>query len=339
MTFEDEQRALAAACWQFIGMTDDLVADDAWIRRSVFGTDVFVQRFGNELRGYHNVCAHRGFPLRREPAGVGPVRCGFHGWGYNKDGVPTTIPRNAELFGLSREQRETLALPAIRVETIGRFMFAAIGAAPALADYLGPYADVYRAVDAALGALIVRDSVELAAHWSRHVEISLDDYHLDTIHPTTFGARSAAPVHEFVYRRDQRHSCYLRRRDPAWSFDAFWTDVHTGVMDQTGYKIFNVFPGIVLATMRDAVVASAVAPMTATRTRLDSYVLRWAGAPAEGTEEIATYFARVFAEDREACERWQQGSPRAGVLGRLEERVGWFRAAYDEVMARRTAAE
>ena len=335
MTFAAEQSALAERCWQFIGITDDVATDDAWIRRTVFGRDAFVQRFDGELRGFYNVCAHRGFPLRCERSGAGPVRCGFHGWAYNKDGVPTTVPRNAELFGLSREQREALALPPVRVETIGRFVFAALGPAPDLATYLGPFADVYRAVSSALGPLVLRESDELAADWKLHAEISFDDYHLSAIHGTTFGAGDPAPLHQFVYRRDGLHSCYLRRRDPDWSFDGFWADVRAGVMDQTGYKIFNAFPGIILATTRDAVIASATFPLAADRTQLDAYVFTWRGGADEAAQrDIAAYFAIVFGEDREACERWQRGAPRRTVLGALEERVAWFRDTYAQITDR-----
>ena len=340
MVVPSELSTLAAQCWQFIGITDDLAADDAWIRRTVFGRDVFVQRFDGALRGYHNVCSHRGFPLRCDRSGAGPVRCGFHGWTYNKAGVPTTIPRNAELFGLSREQREALALTAIRVEAIGRFLFAAFDAPQDLASYLGPYADVYRAVSAALGPVVLRESHELAADWTLHAEISFDDYHLTAIHGSTFGAGASAPLHQFVYRRDGLHSCYLRRRDPDWSFDQFWSDVRAGVMDQTGYKIFNIFPGIILATTRDAVIASATFPLGPGRTLLDADVFAWQGGTDEAAHrDVATYFARVFAEDREACERWQSGAPHRAVLGRLEERVAWFREAHAAVMARRGEGE
>jgi phenylpropionate dioxygenase-like ring-hydroxylating dioxygenase large terminal subunit len=337
--FAAEQRALARACWQLVGITDDLAGDDAWIRRSLFGTDMFVQRFEGELRAFYNACAHRGFPLRREDAGSGPVKCGFHGWAYNRDGVPTTIPRNAELFGLSREQREALALPAIRVDVIGRFVFAALGAAPPLGEYLGLYADILRATSGATGPLVFRDSAEIAADWTRHAEISLDDYHLSSIHGTTFGAGEPLPLNSAVYRRDGLHSCYLKRRDPDWSFDGFWRDIAAGQMDRTGYKIFNMFPGVVLATMRDVCIASTVVPLSTNRSRVDNYVLAWRDAPLtdDAAAQITAYFTTVFREDHAACERWHLGDPGRAVLGKLEERVGWFREAYVEVIRREGA--
>lgn len=114
------------AAWQLVGVSDDLANHNDWVRRTVSGVDVFVQNFNGELRGYHNVCQHRGFPLRREARGNGTVQCGFHGWVYDRHGVPTGIPRNRELFCLSRERQSELAIPPVRVATIGRFVFAAL---------------------------------------------------------------------------------------------------------------------------------------------------------------------------------------------------------------------
>lgn len=87
--FNGEMEALAGSSWQFFCTTDDLACANNWVRRKVFGADIFVQNFVGELRGYHNVCQHRGFPRRREPRGNGTVQCLFHGWAYNPHGVPS----------------------------------------------------------------------------------------------------------------------------------------------------------------------------------------------------------------------------------------------------------
>jgi len=337
LNFAAEQRALAATCWQLVGLRDALEISNSWIRCTVFGVDTFVQSFDGELRGFHNVCAHRGFPLRRDPAGVGPVQCGFHGWAYNRDGIPTSVPRNAELFGLSREQRVALALPELRVATIGRFVFASVATiGPSLEQFLGPYADVFRAVSARLGAVVHSESIVLRANWKLFAEITLDDYHLGTVHPTSFGAGEPAPLYQFVYRRDGLHSCYLKRRDADWSFEAFWTAVRVGDMDPTGYKIFNCMPGFLLAATRDACVVTSVTALASDRTVVHSQVFVWRDpAPdADACRAIAHYWASLFREDRETCERWQGGNQSYSVLGRLEERIAWFRDAYADVILR-----
>ena len=75
--------------------------DGDWFRATLGGRSVFVQRFGDELRGFENVCVHRFFPLRTADKGNGVIRCGFHHWQYNKDGVAVGIPKCKELFGVT----------------------------------------------------------------------------------------------------------------------------------------------------------------------------------------------------------------------------------------------
>ena len=339
--FAAEQRALAAACWQLVGLRSDLEQPNSWIRRTVFGTDIFVQSFAGELRGFHNVCAHRGYPIRLADAGAGPVQCGFHGWVYSKEGVPTGIPRNAELFQISREQQKTLALEPVRIEAIGQFVFASLSpTAPALADYLGPHADVWRAIDSGLGTALHLESAITTANWKRHVEITMDDYHLAHVHPTTFGAGGEAELHRFFYERHGRHSCYMRRRDPDWTFASFWEGVRRGVPDPTGYKIFNAFPNSLIATSADVCVAWVAAPLSARSTRVDLYLIPWTHVPLEGEprQALIDFNIKVAGEDRRACETWQttvDDLAHPPVHGALERRIEWFREAYAEVVGPR----
>ena len=72
--FAEEQRRLASV-WTFLGMTSDAGKDGDWFRASIATRSVFVQRFGTELRGFENVCAHRFMPLRNADRGNGPVVC------------------------------------------------------------------------------------------------------------------------------------------------------------------------------------------------------------------------------------------------------------------------
>jgi phenylpropionate dioxygenase-like ring-hydroxylating dioxygenase large terminal subunit len=66
--------------WQLAGLTSDLASADDWIRSTLGGRSVFLQRFKGEIRGFENTCAHRGHPLRTGDKGNGPVVCGYHHW-------------------------------------------------------------------------------------------------------------------------------------------------------------------------------------------------------------------------------------------------------------------
>ena len=71
-TFAADQARLAHV-WTFLGFTHDLARDGDWITATIATRSVFVQRFGDELRGFENVCAHRFYPLRTAIRGNGPV--------------------------------------------------------------------------------------------------------------------------------------------------------------------------------------------------------------------------------------------------------------------------
>jgi hypothetical protein len=72
--FKEEQAALGR-CWTLLGVTPDLKDDGDWFRATLGGRSIFVQRFGDRIRGFENRCAHRFFPLRTSDKGNGPVVC------------------------------------------------------------------------------------------------------------------------------------------------------------------------------------------------------------------------------------------------------------------------
>lgn len=333
--FRREMALIGREAWHFLAFTDDLAQDNDWVRRALFGIDLFVQNFGGELRGYHNVCAHRGFPIRREPRGNGIVQCGFHGWVYSRDGVPTGVPRNTELFALAREAQRELALPAVRVETIGRMVFVAVSpTAPPLREYLGKFADVLDAVSKHAGRIRYRDENLTRAHWKTCFEITLDDYHLQTVHPNSFGAGTPAPAHRFYYEREGPHSCFLRRRDPDWSFASYWEGLRDGVVDFTGYKIHQLFPDVLFSVEPTCLSCWFYVPIDHERTSVERYIIEWAHAPIPDHQiaNVAKLMIEVGNEDRATVESLfasTRGAPRADILGKLETRVGWFREAYE----------
>jgi phenylpropionate dioxygenase-like ring-hydroxylating dioxygenase large terminal subunit len=77
--FRREQRELSRM-WTFLGFANDVANDGDWFRATLATRSVFVQRFGDELKGFENRCAHHSFPLRNSDKGNGAIVCGFHHW-------------------------------------------------------------------------------------------------------------------------------------------------------------------------------------------------------------------------------------------------------------------
>lgn len=263
------------------------------------------------------------------PAGGPPVECLFFA-------RRLSVRQRSE--GYRGSWPDGVTAPVPRIAAVGRFVFASEDQDGDPSAYLGPYADYLRAISPLLVEVILSESVEVAANWKLFVELTLDDYHLPTVHPTTFGAGEEIASHRLVYRRDGLHSCYLRRRDAHWSFDGFWRDLPSGVVDRMGYKIFQMFPCALVAGMYEGVIVGTVHPIAADRSVVTNRVLTWHDRLTGEAERapLVEYLRAVFAEDRAACEEWQTGVgqlARAPTLGRLEERVRWFHEAYAQFMA------
>jgi phenylpropionate dioxygenase-like ring-hydroxylating dioxygenase large terminal subunit len=333
--FAAEMESLGGSCWHFVGTTDDLAQNNDWIRRNVFGVDLFIQNFDGEYRGYHNVCQHRGFPLRQAPSGNGIVQCGFHGWAYDQRGVPIGVARNKELFCLSREQKEELALPKVRVEVVGRFVFAALGnSVPPLEDYLGRYAGLFRTISLHLRSIRHRWTADTKANWKLCFEVTLDDYHVAFVHP---GSGWDIPAWGCVYEREGHHSHLLRRRTADWQFKTFWQDIEKGEYEFRGHKIHQTFPNMLLAAGQRMVLITCFTPVAPGLTQVEDIIFDLNGEPDDEPfwEELTKGHRQISDEDRATVESQQQTMAqfeRLPIFGALEERVGWFQQSYEAVV-------
>src|SRR5271170_653230 len=136
--FRREQAQLARV-WTFLGHAEDVANDGDWFRSTLATRSVFVQRFGSELRGFENRCAHRFYPVRTADKGNGPIVCGFHHWRYNKDGLALGIPLCDEIYGVIPEELNARLNP-IEIATCGALVFGRFpepGVTETLNEFLG----------------------------------------------------------------------------------------------------------------------------------------------------------------------------------------------------------
>lgn len=124
--------------WHFLTLTDALAEHGDFATTRIGAVPVVVQNFRGALKGFRNICSHRFALIHSDPAGSGLLRCPYHGWTYDADGVPTGIPFNDSDFSLNKDARRELALVPVAVDACGRFVFVRVGqAGPPLAAQLG----------------------------------------------------------------------------------------------------------------------------------------------------------------------------------------------------------
>jgi phenylpropionate dioxygenase-like ring-hydroxylating dioxygenase large terminal subunit len=249
--FAREQDSLAGT-WTFLCLASDVQNDGDWIVTSLALRSVFVQRFGNTLRGFENRCAHRGFPLRTQERGNGVILCGFHHWRYNQDGLALGIPACQEAFGTTPRELNA-RLQSLEIETCGNLVFGRFpgrGSDATLRSFLGETYDIL----AAFSQYRQRPwlmSCDVKANWRLCIEITMDDYHLAAVHPDTFGRQGYLARENLRYFECGDHSAHFAIADSD-ALQSLAEACRDGTAQSKNYLIFNLFPGLSLLLRRSA---------------------------------------------------------------------------------------
>lgn len=190
--FREEQRKIFSVEWMYVGRADELAKSGDILRADVGTEQVIVVR-GRDgtLRGFLNVCRHRGAQLcLTETANVGrAIRCPYHAWTYGLDGKLIAAPNFEAMPNLDRAQ---YSLGPVSVDVWQGLIWVNLDPAAApLTDQLDPVLEYRLGVDASridryrIGELKVarRFDYDVAANWKIIQENFQECYHCGTIHP------------------------------------------------------------------------------------------------------------------------------------------------------------
>ncbi len=363
--FRREQDRLSHV-WTFLGLTRDVARDGDWFRASLATRSVFVQRFGDELRGFENRCAHRGYPLRNAEKGNGPIVCGFHHWRYDQAGRALGIPLCEELYGVIPRELDAKLEP-IEVATCGSLVFgrfpapaeavgaptgAPPGATESLEDFLGPGFPILAAMSQMPAAPVYLTN-PVKANWKLCLHITFDDYHGVAVHPGTFGKLGYLRRYNITYARFGLHSCSINHPDPQ-ALEKMAAECRDGTFRSAYYRIFQIMPNLILSHFRSDgqfwfCLVQQYVPLAHDRSQLRAWLYP-APFPADRSKRdertrpltdplrrlaVAHYFRKISREDHEVCERTQEIAHQLGeppMIGALEERIVWFEESYRRLM-------
>jgi Rieske 2Fe-2S family protein len=120
--FELERERVFARSWFYAGRDEGLDEPGDFVSVDVAGESVFVVRTKEgALRGFYNVCRHRGSRLCDEGSGrmKGAIKCPYHAWAYSFDGRLIGTPN----VGKDEVDRDSLGLWPIEVAVWQGFLF------------------------------------------------------------------------------------------------------------------------------------------------------------------------------------------------------------------------
>ena len=330
-----EQERIFARTWQYAARLDQ-VAEPGQLTVAHAGAlpIVLARARDGELRGFLNVCRHRGHILCEGDARRETIQCPYHAWTYGLDGVLRNAPRADREPGLDTS---SLGLVPVAVDTWGPFVFVNpdTDAGP-LADHLDELPELLAAGGLDVGTLRFHkrdEAAEYACNWKVCVENFLECYHCSVAHPSLV---KAIDVSADAYSLETRRSLASQFGPPR--------DGGGGVYDATGEvergQFHLLFPGTVVNVMpgKPNLSIGPVVPRGAERTYrfLDYFV-----GPDVDDEWLADYFAldeQVGAEDRRLVEAVQRGiasgALEAGtLLPESEQLIAHFQSLVVEALA------
>ncbi len=194
---EREHKELFSRTWAFAGvLTDFPEAGD--FRTVQAGTHALIVIKGSdgELRGFHNICRHRGTELLEGCGNAGKtIMCPYHNWVYNLDGRLRGVPAQRECFPDLDKKSTTLFGAAVGVFRNLVFVHPDSEPEESFEAWVSDLESVAWPHDLSSSDLEENpDDIvyEINCNWKVFAENALDGYHLAYLHKETLGG----PLHD-----------------------------------------------------------------------------------------------------------------------------------------------
>jgi phenylpropionate dioxygenase-like ring-hydroxylating dioxygenase large terminal subunit len=189
---EREKEYLWPKAWQMADRVEVIPNVGDFFTYDICDDSIIVIRTApDEIRAFHNVCAHRGRQLIDVPPGVHSVtghrksfRCGFHGWTYDLEGANTFIldPQDWQKQGPGLNP-DCTSLTPVKVDTWGGWIFINMDLeCEPLETYLGDAKRILDPFDFHKMRYKWRNWVIFDCNWKTGLEAFMEPYHVEGTH-------------------------------------------------------------------------------------------------------------------------------------------------------------
>lgn len=183
-----EQERVFRRSWVFAGAEAEIAEPGAMKPVSIGGAPLIILRDRDGVvRGFHNVCRHRGAKLVTDACQKPSLTCPYHAWNYALDGKLRARPH---FYGPDKIDTfedgggDKLDLIPVRVETWNGCIFANVsGDAEPLNAWLAPLLARTKAYDFSAIRWAGKLDFDVQANWKLVYENYMEGYHVFAVHP------------------------------------------------------------------------------------------------------------------------------------------------------------
>ena len=185
--YHREQSDIFSANWQLVAPRSHFADTGDYVATDIAGTKVFiVLDDAGQLRGFRNLCRHRGAMLLKPGQGrCRSIRCPYHNWVYRLDGSLERAPWFAEDEPLTLDD---WPLHPISVALWRGLVFACVESRTPLTDQLGGLLTEIESDPIEDYRWAERRTLVFDANWKIYTDNFVEGYHIPGIHPEFFQA-------------------------------------------------------------------------------------------------------------------------------------------------------
>ncbi len=194
--FALERDKIFKRVWLKVGRVEELPQPrDYKVKRLEFANAsiILVRGEDGEIRGFHNICSHRGnkvvwgddtYGLRGATRGKS-FACHFHGWVYGLKGDLIGVPQEELFFGLDKCQN---GLVPVATDTWEGFVFVNLDPAPqqSLKQFVGEHSDRLGGFPFGQMTAVYDYYTILNCNWKIAWDAFSEAYHVSTVHGGSF---------------------------------------------------------------------------------------------------------------------------------------------------------
>jgi phenylpropionate dioxygenase-like ring-hydroxylating dioxygenase large terminal subunit len=349
--FNQEMTKVFEKCWIFACMLND-VEENTHYGVKVGSKNLIIQLDINKSpKAFINSCSHRGSLLCEEGRQSGRVRCPYHGWVYNNEGVPVGIPSKTS-FPEVVQNPQAFKLQEVTCDIVGKFIFICFEKnQTSLRQYLGDEYDFLKKISLGLGDDIFNFQKPVEANWKVVIENSLEGYHVPTVHQKTFlisdgMSKSINDINNFI--SNSFHSYMNNSVKPEWlnSFNnKFAKKIGKWPYQTNNYTHHHIFPNLTITSFLGySFHIQLFKPVSQEMTNVHSrtYGTYFKNQSLIGEKIIKKIYddaneftSKVFDEDAHICNLVQKGLNNSRgeliISESIEERICHFQQTYNSL--------
>jgi len=306
--FAEEQGKIFARQWVLVGRARDLAGPGDFFLAEINGESIIVVRDrGEEIRGFFNVCRHRGSRLCQEAAGHrSTIQCPYHAWTYSLDGRLMSAPDMDADFDKSK-----YPLAPANVALWEGFIFINLAESPLLLErWFAPLAGKFAEWSLSELRSAKRIDYDIQANWKLMFQNYSECYHCSGVHPelTRLSPSDSA----------ENDLCEGPFLGGFMTVDAGRSLTNSGkacalpIADRSSSRVYyySIFPNMLLSLHPDYVMVHTLRPLSPGRTLISC---EWLFAPKAferddfNPNDAVEFWDMVNRQDWHVCELSQQG--------------------------------